>query len=69
MRSKRSKNFFLFLSGHLGEIKCSPKFGRDFIELGGRNFQVAMGFFQSNRSAAWFRGCILEGPTRNVANP
>jgi len=47
---------------HLEEVQRSPKFSRDFVELGGRDLQLAMGFFQAERSAAWFGGCILLGP-------
>jgi hypothetical protein len=25
--------------------------------------------FETNGSTAWFRGCILEGPTRDVGDP
>jgi len=40
---KRSQNLLLFAVRHLEEVKCSPKLSRDFIELGGRNLQFAMG--------------------------
>jgi len=53
----------------LEEVERSPKFRRDFIENGGRDLQLAMGFFQAERSTARFRGCIVLRSTGNVANP
>jgi hypothetical protein len=50
-------------------LQSSPKFGRHIIELGGRDLQFAMRCFQTNGSTAWFRGCILEGSTRNAGDP
>src|SRR5438034_83915 len=49
--------------GHLEEVQRSPKFSRDFVELGGRDLQLAMSFFQAERSTAWLRGGILLGAT------
>ena len=66
---KGSQNLLLLAFGHLEEVKRSPKFGRDFVELGGRDLQFAMGFFQAERGTAWFRGCIVLGSTGNVADP
>src|SRR5215211_3149475 len=59
---KCSQNLLLLLLGHFEEVKRSPKFSRHFVELGGRDLQFAMGFFQAERSTAWFRTCILLGP-------
>src|SRR5215208_1087972 len=64
-----TQNLLLFALGHLEDVKGSPEFGRDFIELGGRDLQFAMGFFQAKRSFARFRGRILLGSARNVADP
>jgi hypothetical protein len=58
---KCSQNLLLLSLGHLEEVKRSAKFGRDLIELGGRDLQLAMGFFQAERSTAWFRSRILLG--------
>jgi hypothetical protein len=58
-----------FTLGHLEEVKRPSKFRRDFIELGGRDLQVAMGFFQAERSTSWFRACILLGAAGNGADP
>jgi hypothetical protein len=54
---------------HLEEVKPSPKFGRDFIELGGRDFQLAVGFFQAKRSTARFVAAYCWKSTGNVADP
>jgi hypothetical protein len=67
--SKCSQNLLLLPLGHLEEIKRPPKFSRDFVELAGRDLQLAMGFLQAERSTAWFRGCILLGSTGNLADP
>src|SRR5439155_1508032 len=66
---KSSQNLPFLLLGHLEEVKRSPKFRRDLVELGGRDLQLAMGFFQAEISAAWFRCCILLRSTGNVADP
>src|SRR5215207_11038791 len=66
---KCSQNLLLLLLGHLEEVKRSAKFSRDFVELGGRDLQFAMGFFQAKRSTARFRGCILLRAAGNVADP
>jgi hypothetical protein len=69
VRGKCSQNLLLLPLGHLEEVKRSPKLSRDFVELGGRDLQFAMGFFQAEGSTAWFRACILLGSTSNVAKP
>src|SRR5215216_958397 len=66
---KSTQNLLLFPLGHLEEVKRSPEFGRDFIELGGRDLQFAVGFFQAERSSARFGGRILLGSAGNVADP
>ena len=69
VRGKCSQNLLLLLLGHLEEVERSPKFSRDFVELGGRDLQFAVSFFQAERSTAWFRSCILLRSTGNVADP
>jgi len=66
---KCGQNLLLLLLGHLEEVKRSPKFSRDFIELGRRDLQFAMSLFEAKRSTALLRGCILLGATGNVADP
>jgi hypothetical protein len=66
---KCSQNLPFLRLGHLEVVKRSPKFSRDFIEHGRRDLQLAMGFFQAERSTARFRGCIVLGSTGNVADP
>src|SRR5439155_23754545 len=66
---KCGQNLPLLLLGHLEEVKRSPKFSRDFIELGRRDLQFAMGLFEAKGSTAHLRGCILLGATGNVADP
>src|SRR5207248_8077183 len=39
------------------------------VELGGRDLQLAMRFFQTELSTAWLRGCIVLGAARYVADP
>ena len=36
-----------FSSRHPEDVECSPKLGCDFIELGGRDSQLAVGLFQT----------------------
>jgi hypothetical protein len=42
---KCSQNLLLLPLGHLEEVKRSPEFSRDFIELGRRDLEFAMGLF------------------------
>jgi hypothetical protein len=42
---KCRQHFLLLPLGYLKEVERSPKLRRDFIELGGRDLQLAMGFF------------------------
>jgi hypothetical protein len=44
---KCSQNLLLLPVGHLEVVKRSPELSRDFIELGGRDLQFAVGFFQA----------------------
>ena len=46
---KRTQNLLLLPLGHVEKVKRSPKLGRDFIELRGRNPECAVGYFQANR--------------------
>jgi hypothetical protein len=69
VRRECSQDLLLLPLGHLEEVKRSSKFSRDFIELGWRDLQIAVGLFQAKRSAARFRGCVLLGSTGNVADP
>jgi len=67
--AKAASDLLRLQFGHLEELKRSPKCGRDFVELGWRDLQFAMGFFQAERGIAWFRGCIVLASTGNVADP
>jgi len=69
VRGKCIQNLLLFLLGHLEELKRSPEFGSDLMELGGRDLQFAVSFFQAKRSTARFRGRILLESAGNVADP
>jgi hypothetical protein len=51
---KCGQNLLLLLLGHLEEVECSPAFSRDFVELGRRDSQFAMGFFQTERVSPGF---------------
>jgi hypothetical protein len=66
---KCRQNFLLLPLGHLEEVKRSPKFSRDFVELGGRDLQFTMRFFQAQGSAPWFRSCVSLRATGNAADP
>jgi hypothetical protein len=44
---KCGQNFLLLRSWHLEEVKRSPKLSCDFIELGGRDLQLAVGLFEA----------------------
>ena len=59
VRSKGSQNLPFLSLRHLEEVKRSTEFSRNFVELGGRDLQFAMGFLQAERSAAGSRSCIL----------
>jgi len=63
-----SQHLFLLRRRHLEEVKRSPKFGCDFVELAGRDLQFAMGFFQAEMSAARLRSepCLALGVTREA---
>ena len=45
MSGKGSENLALLALRPLEDVKRSPKFSRDFVELSGRDLQFAMGFF------------------------
>jgi hypothetical protein len=66
---KCRENLLLLLLGHLEEVERAPELSRDFVELGRRDLQFAIGFFQAERCFTWLRGCIVLGATGNVADP
>src|SRR5947207_15339478 len=66
---KCGQNLAFLLLGNLEEVKRSPKFSRDLVELGGRDLQFPVGFFQAERRTTLFRGCIVLGAAGNVADP
>jgi hypothetical protein len=49
---KCSENLPLLPLGDVEEVKRSPKFSRNLVELGGRDLQLAMSFLQAERRAA-----------------
>ena len=49
---KCGQNLPLLPFWNVEEVKRTPKFSRDFVELGGRDLQLAMRFLQAERSAA-----------------
>jgi hypothetical protein len=57
---KCRQNLLLLGLGHLEEFERSTEFSRDLIELGARDLQPAMGFFQPKWSAAGFRCRVQE---------
>src|SRR5512146_430228 len=66
---ERSQDFPFLLVGHFEGVERSSELGRHLVELGGRDLQLAMGFFQAERCAAWFRGCVVLGSAGDVADP
>src|SRR5436190_11283539 len=50
---ERSQNLLLFPLGDLEGVESSRELSRDFVELGGRDPEFAVGFFQAQQSAAW----------------
>ena len=69
MRGKCSQDLSCLLVGDLEDAKRSAKFCGNFIELRGRNLELAVGDFQANGSAARFCGGILEGAAGDIADP
>src|SRR5262245_10529409 len=69
MCGKCSQNLPFLRLGHIEVVERSSKLSRDFIEDGGRDRQLAMGFFQAKRRAARLRRCIALGPPGNLADP
>src|SRR5512133_733340 len=64
-----AQNLPLLPLGHLEDVKRSRELGRDLVELGGRDLQLAVRFLQAERSAARYRGDVLLRATGNVADP
>ena len=50
-------------------VQGPSEFRRDLIEFRGRDLEVAVGLLETERRLAGFGGRILEGITRNVADP
>ena len=50
------KHFGLFALRNLGKIEAPPEFGRDLIEFGRRDPQVAVGFLKAERRRAGMLG-------------
>src|SRR5262245_606978 len=60
---KGSQHFTLLMHRHFEVIERASEFRCNLIEFGGRNTQVAMGFFKPKRRAAGPRGRELERST------
>jgi hypothetical protein len=69
VRCKRGENLCLLALRDLEDVKRSPEFSRDFVELSGRDVQFAMGFFQAERGAAWLCRRILLRAAGNFTDP
>jgi hypothetical protein len=69
VRRKRSEDFALLALWHLDGVECAAKLSGDFIELIGRNVELAMSLLQAERRAPGSRRGKSEGSTGNVADP
>src|SRR5262249_50554757 len=68
-RLRGSRVSLLLPLGHLEVVERSRKLARDCVELGRRDLQSAMDFFQAERSSALFRSGVLLRSAGNVADP
>ena len=69
VRGEGAQNLPLLPLGHLEDVKRSRELSRDFVELGGRDLQLAVRFLQAERSATRYRGDVVLRATGNVADP
>src|SRR5690242_5618702 len=63
------QNFVLLALRDLEEVQGPTEFCCDLIEFCGGDLEVSVGLLKSERRRAGLGGRVLEGATRNVADP
>src|SRR4029450_5110550 len=69
VRREGRQHFLLLTRRDREVIERASQFGRDLVELLGRDAKVAMGLFQPERGTPWLRSREREGSTGDVAEP
>src|SRR5687767_4208654 len=69
VRIEGCENLILFLLGNIEMVKASFELGRYLVELVGCNRELSVSFLQPELGLARHGGDVLEGPSRQRANP